>query len=209
MSKEAVQTEQTNSTQTGDESTQSTQTTETNEEIVVTKSAEELARRLKEVSQEAKQYRQRLAEEKRQREDLQRKSLEDQGQFKELADIYKAKAEAAEAQSKKLREAFATKIVADSVALEATKLGCIDSDAVLQLAPLDQIPIGEGFEVDRNHVKTIMEQFKTQKPYLFQKTAPKIPDGTPGKTPVVTGKPIEKMTQQELEARIIELHKKG
>lgn len=206
--KDSVQSEQTNSTQTGDETTQ-TSTTETKDEIVVTKSAEELAKRLKEVSQEAKQYRQRLAEEKKLKEDLQRKSLEDQGQFKELADIYKAKAETAEMQSKKLRDAFAMKSVADSVAIEAAKLGCVDSDALIQLLPLDQIPIGEGFTVDRGHVRTILEEFKKGKPYLFQKQSPRIPDGTPGKAPAVTGKPVEKMTAQELEARIFELHKKG
>jgi hypothetical protein len=205
--KDSVQSEQTNSIQADAEKTQTK--TETTEEIVVTKSAEELAKRLKEVSQEAKQYRQRLAEEKKLKEDLQRKSLEDQGQFKELADIYKAKAETAEMQSKKLRDAFAMKSVADSVAIEAGKLGCVDADALIQLLPLDQIPIGDGFNVDREHVRTVLEEFKKGKPYLFQKQSPRIPDGTPGKTPAVTGKPVEKMTAQELEARIIELHKKG
>lgn len=194
-------------TQTGNEST--TETTTTTEEIVVTKSAEELAKRLKEVSAEAKGYRQKLAEEKRAREELQRKGLEDQGQFKELANVYKGKAEAAEAKAQKLQSAFATKLVADAVALEAVRLGCVDPDALLQLIALDQIPIGEGFEVDKNHVKTMVDEFKKGKPYLFSKVAPKIPDGLPGKAPVVTGKPLEKMTAQEIEQLLIEQHKKG
>lgn len=194
-------------TQTGNESP-NTETT-TTEEIVVTKSAEELAKRLKEVSAEAKGYRQKLAEEKRAREELQRKGLEDQGQFKELANVYKGKAEAAEAKATKLQAAFATKLVADAVAIEAVKLGCVDADALLQLIALDQIPIGEGFEVDKNHVKTMVEDFKKGKPYLFQKQAPKIPDGLPGKAPVVAGKPLEKMTAQEIEQLLIERHKKG
>lgn len=174
--KETVQSEQKDAAQTSDKAELKA---ENSEDIVVTKSAEELAKRLKEVSQEAKQYRQRLAEEKRERENLQRKSLEEQGQFKELADIYKSKAEAAEAQSKKLRDAFAMKSVSDSVAVEAAKLGCVDTDALVQLMPLEQIPIGDGFSVDKGHVRTIMEEFKRQKPYLFQKQAPKIPDVTP------------------------------
>lgn len=195
-----------NVTQTGSES----QNTETSpDEIVVTKSAEELAKRLKEVSAEAKGYRQKLAEEKRAREEAQRKGLEDQGQFKELANVYKGQAEAAEAKATKLREAFATKIVADAVAMEAVKLGCVDADALLQLIALDQIPIGEGFAVDKNHVRTMVEEFKKGKPYLFQKQAPKIPDGLPGKTPVVTGKPLDKMTAAEIEQLILDQHKKG
>lgn len=204
-STETAQSEQTG-TQTGTETTTETTTTD---EIVVTKSAEELAKRLKEVSAEAKGYRQKLAEEKKLREESQRKNLEDQGQFKELANVYKGKAEAAELTATKLRSAFATKLVADSVALEAVRLGCVDPDALLQLIALDQIPIGEGFEVDKNHVKTMVEDFKKGKPYLFQKMAPKIPDGLPGKAPVVTGKPLEKMTAQEIEQHLLEMHKKG
>lgn len=205
--KETAQSEQT-STQTGDEESQTTETTST-EEIVVTKSAEELAKRLKEVSAEAKGYRQKLQEEKRAREALERTGLEEQGKFKELANIYKGKADAAEASAKKLRDAFGMKIVSDAVALEAVKLGCVDADAILQLMPLDQVPIGEGFEVDKNHVRTMVEEFKKGKPYLFQKVAPKIPDGPPGRAPVTTGKPIEKMTAQEIEQLLIEKHKKG
>lgn len=179
-------------------------------EIVVTKTAAELAARLKEVSAEAKGYRQKLAQERKDREEAERKTLEEQGKYKELAGIHKVKAEEAEAKAAKLRDAFATKIVADAVALEAVKLGCVDADAVLQLIALDQVPIGEGFEIDKAHVRTLVEDFKKGKPYLFQKQAPRVPDGTPGKTPVVAGgKPIEKMTSQELEQLIISQHKKG
>lgn len=196
------------SEQTGNQTV--TETTETTtEEIVVTKSAEELAKRLKEVSAEAKANRQKYQEEKRAREALERSGLEEQGKFKELATVYKGQAEAAEQKVGKLQTAFGMKIIADAVALEAIRLGCVDADAVLQLMPLDQIPIGEGFEVDKAHVKTMVEEFKKGKPYLFQKQPPKVMDGTPGRTPVVVGKPVEKMTSQELEAHIIELHKKG
>lgn len=201
-----AQSEQTG-TQAGTETTD--EITNTNDEVVVTKTAEELAKRLKEVSAEAKGYRQKNAELKRQLEQREQSKLEEQGQFKELSEVYKGRAEAAESKATKLQTAFATKIVADAVALEATKLGCVDADAVLQLMPLDQIPIGDGFAVDRNHVKAMVEEFKKGKPYLFQKQAAKILDGTPGKTPAVVGKPVEKMTSQELEAHIIELHKKG
>lgn len=184
-------------------------TEETNAEIVVTKSAAELAQRLKEVSAEAKQYRQKLAQEKKASEEAKQKSLIEQGQYKELADIYKVKSEAAEAQAMRLREAFAMKTVADAVALEAAKLGCVDTDALIQLMPLDQIPIKDNFEVDRTHVKTIMEEFKKGKSYLFQKQSPRIPDGTPGKQPAYAGKSLDQMTSQEIEALLKEKYKKG
>lgn len=202
--KEKAQSEQT-ATQMGDDKTQNNDDTG---EIVVTKSAEELAKRLKEVSNEAKGYRQKLAEEKREKENLQKKSLEDQGQFKELADIYKGKAEAAEAQADKLKSAFAMKIVADSVALEASKLGCVDTDALIQLVDLDQFPIGENFNIDRGNVRTILEEFKKGKPYLFQKQAPKIVDGTPSNAPVIAGKKLEEMTGKDIEKHLLDKYKK-
>lgn len=207
MEQNAAQSEQTTDQQV---SAQTTEQTETNDsEIVVNRSAEELARRLKEVSNEAKQYRQRLALEKKEKEELQKKQLADQGQFKELADIYKGKAEAAESQAKKLRDAFAMKTVADAVALEAVRQGCIDTEAVLQLAPLDQVPIGDGFEVDRTHVKAILEQFKAGKPYLFQKQAPKIPDGVPVRPTAPAAKPLDQMSKQEIEQALLAQFKRG
>lgn len=180
---------------------------ENNEEIIVNRSAEELAKRLKEVSAEAKQYRQRLAQEKKEKEEIQKKTLAEQGQFKELADIYKAKAETAETQAQKLKEAFAVKTVADAVALEAAKFGCVDTDALIQLLPLDQIPIKDDFSVDRSHVKTILEEFKKNKTYLFQKQAPKVIDATPAKPD--TSPDFSKMSLHEKAALLSQLKKQG
>lgn len=185
-----------------------TETTQTEEAIVVNRSAEELAKRLKEVSLEAKMNRQKNAELKKQLEDSQRTKLQDQGQHKELADIWQRKATESEAQTTKLRQAFALKTIADSVSLEAQKLGCIDTDALVNLLSIEQIPIDDTFNVDQVSVKAMLEDFRKSKPYFFQKQAPRIADAAPGRQPLTVGKPLDKMSSKEIEDLLKEKYKK-
>jgi hypothetical protein len=185
-----------------------TEQTQTEEAIVVNRSAEELAKRLKEVSLEAKMNRQKNAELKKQLEDAQRTKLQDQGQHKELADIWQRKAQDSEAQTAKLKQAFALKTIADSVSLEAQKLGCIDTDALVNLLPIEQVPIDDTFNVDQVSVKAMLEDFRKSKPYFFQKQAPRIADAAPGKQQLNVGKSLEKMNSQEIEQLLKEKYKK-
>lgn len=162
------------------------------------RSAEELEARLKEVSLEAKTYRQKLAEEKKRTAEIERKKLEEGGQFQELANRYKLDAEEAASRAEKLKQAFAVKTVADKVTAEAAKLGCIDPDLLVNVLPLDQIKVDEMFNVDTVSVKTLIEDAKKQKPYLFQKPAVRVNDVTPS-SKQVTPKPVEKMDAKEIE----------
>jgi hypothetical protein len=178
------------------------------EEIVATKSAEELAKRLKEVSQEAKVNRQKFSEEKRKREDLEKLKLQEEGKFKELSEIWQRKASDHEAQSTKLKQAFAFKTLSDTVALEAQKLGCIDTESLVNLLPLDQIPIDETFNVDKESARAMIEDFRKSKPYFFQKAAPRVADINPGKPETKVGKPLDKMTAKEIEQILLDTYKK-
>ncbi len=150
-------------------------------ELQPTKSAEELVKRLQEVSAEAKEYRKKAAEYKRQLEDDKKKTLQESGQFKELADIRAREADLAKNQAKALKDAFTIKTASDALALEAAKIGCVDVDALVGLVNLGQVPVDENFQVDKNSVKAIVEDFKKQKPYFFQKEAPKFVDANPAK----------------------------
>lgn len=180
-----------------------------NEEIIANRSAEELAKRLKEVSQEAKLNRQKASELKRQNEELQKQKLQEQGQYKELAEISQRKAQEIEQQANKLKQAFAFKTVSDAVAMEAIKLGAKNVDDVIQLMQLDQIPIDDQFNVDRESVKTIMEDFKKKKEYLFNgKPGPKIADATPAKTEAPKFD-LSKLTLAEKAALLSTLHNQG
>jgi hypothetical protein len=192
-----------------DESTQSSvEQSQTEEKIVVTKSAEELAKRLKEVSQEAKLNRQKLAEEKRKNEEAEKKILQEQGQYKELADIWQRKANASDAQANKLKQAFAYKTVADTIALEASRMGCVDTDAIVALLPMDQVPIDDTFNVDKESVRAMVEDFRKAKPYFFQRQAPTIANAAPAKSEPPKND-LSKMTLAERAALLAQLKQQG
>lgn len=184
-------------------------TTDQNEPITVNRTAEELARRLKEVSLEAKQNRQKNAELKRQLEEKEKSKLVDQGQFKELAEIWQRKATESETQANKLKQAFAVKTIADTLSLEAQRMGCIDTDALVNLIQLDQVPIDDTFNVDKSSVRAMLEDFKKTKPYFFQKQAPKIVDATPAQPQAPAGNDLSKMTLAERAALLSQLNKQG
>ena len=183
-------------------------TTDQNEPITVNRTAEELARRLKEVSLEAKQNRQKNAELKRQLEEKEKSKLVDQGQFKELAEIWQRKATESETQANKLKQAFAVKTIADTLSLEAQRMGCIDTDALVNLIQLDQVPIDDTFNVDKDSVKAMLEDFRKTKPYFFQKQAPRIADATPGKAQVTVEKSLDNMDAKEIEKLLLSKFKK-
>jgi len=172
------------------------------------KSAEDFERRLVELAEENKKFRKSAAEERRKREELEKQKLQEQGQFKELAEVWQRKATEAESISAKKTEAFALKIISESVATEATKLGCVDPDLLLGVLPINQVPIDETFNVDRASVKAMIEDFKKNKPYLFQKAAPKLIDSAPAKAEVNTGPTLSKMTLAEKAALLAQLTKK-
>jgi hypothetical protein len=103
------------------------------------KSAEDFERRLIELAEENKKFRKSAAEERRKREDLEKQKLQEQGQFKELAEVWQRKATEAETMAAKKTEAFAMKIISESIATEATKLGCVDPDLLLGVLPINQV----------------------------------------------------------------------
>jgi len=197
---------ETDETQSGTEPVDQSATDQ--EPIIVNRTAEELAKRLKEVSLEAKLNRQKNADLKKQLEEKEKSKLVDQGQFKELADVYQRQATDYKAQADKLKQAFAVKTIADTLSLEAQKMGCIDTDALVNLIQLDQVPIDDTFNVDRESVKAMLEDFRKTKPYFFQRQAPRIADVTPGKAPPIVEKSLKEMSKAEIEKILLSSFKK-
>lgn len=186
------------------QSAEQTQETETN----TTWTAEQLAQRLKAVNEEAKTNRKKYQEEKKRREELEKRAMAENGQFKELAEVWQRKAADAEKMAEQIKEAFAFKSVADSVTLEAQRMGCVDPEALVSLINLKELPLDETFSVDKAHVKAVLEDVRKTKPYFFKSAAPKIADATPAKTE--TPKlDLSKMSLQEKAALLSQLKKQG
>lgn len=188
-----------------DSEIQAQSSAEQQENNTSTYTAEQLQKRLAEVNAEARDNRKRAVEEKRKREELEKSMLAEKGQYKELAEVWQRKAAEAESTATKIKQAFVMKTVADSVMLEAQKLGCVDPEVVVSLVNLTDLPIDDNFNVDKNHVKAMLEDVRKQKAYLFKQQAPKIMDATPAKPETPRpAKSYKEMSKQEIEAALLQ-----
>lgn len=173
-------------------------------------SSDELVSRLKEVSEEAKKYRQNNAELRKQLEEINRKQLESSGDWEKA---YKTKAEEAErlkSDNQGLLKAFAQKSKADKLAMEAAKRGCVDTDALLRLTNIDDIPINDKFEPESNALLAAIEKVQKERSYLFpNRAAPRVGDVVPTSTNTTPkGVDVEKLDSKQIENILIETYGK-
>ncbi len=158
-------------------------------------------------SEEAKQYRKALAEERRKREDMETQKLQEEGKHQELADKYRRERDEALDRATRATDSYARKTVGAQVRAVAAEMGCIDTEALVQLVDLDQVPVDDDFNVDSVSVKNMLEKERQKRSYLFGKTAPKIHDVVPDPNPDT--KPNEKsLDQLSMKEKIALLGKK-
>lgn len=147
--------------------------------IEVNRTPEEYALSLKKTAEEAKKYRQENSDLKKQLEEFQQKTLQEQGNWKDLAEKAQKKNAELAAELKTTKGKFALKTVSDQLSTEALKLGCIDTDALIKLADLGALDVDEDFRVDGESLKSLLAEMQKNKPFLFKKPDPKIQDGLP------------------------------
>lgn len=109
--------------------------------------------------QEAKTKLEKIESDK---EAAEKKRLEEQGQFKELADKEKRRAD-------ELQMKFETTAKSNAVKLAAMQAGTVDAEAVEKLVNLADVKLSEDGNIDADSVKKLVEALKTAKPYLFGK----------------------------------------
>ena len=109
---------------------------------------------------------------KEEKEKAKQKELEEQGKWKDLADQREAELNKVKAENEMQRRASA-------LIAEASKVGVVDSDALVKLTDLSKVEVSEDGTVNPQSVKTLVEALKTEKPYLFGE-APKPTIGTNG-----------------------------
>ena len=89
-----------------------------------------------------------------------KKRLEEQGQYKELA-------EKAENEKKALQNKYETSAKSNALKLAALQAGTVDADAVAALVNLEDIKLSDDGSVDTESVKSVIETLKKGKAYLF------------------------------------------
>lgn len=152
-------------------------------EIEVNRSVEEYAKRLKEVSEESKKFRQKNSELSKKLQELEDAKLKEQGKVQELYDKTKHELEQERESRKKDKASFAYRTVTAQIQQEAMKLGCLDPKALVAVSSaqgfLDEISVDEQFNVEQGSLKTFIEKTQKEMPYLFGKAAPAIKDVVP------------------------------
>ena len=149
-------------------------------DLEINRSAEDYARRTVELSSENKKMRLANAELKARLDAIDKERLEAQGKFQEVALKEKERADRAEQLAKEAAKKFGWKLVEKAVESEAARFGCVDPQALLALAPVNEIEVDEEFNIDPTGVKAVIEKMAKEKPYLFQKTAQNPRDLPPG-----------------------------
>lgn len=176
-----------------------TSATEPNTETAKHPTGEELVNRLKDVASEAKSYRQKNAELQKQLESIQQKQMSEQGQFRELYETTKTRLSDTEQKLAQAQQAFGYKAIESVVIDEAMKHGCRDTETLMQVMPIEEIPIGDNFKVDRDAVRLLLDDMKKNKPYFFKnQAAPNVSDVVP--KPQTTEKKLDltKLSPHEL-----------
>lgn len=95
---------------------------------------------------------------------------------------------------------FAYTTVANSVRLKAKEMGCVDDSALVKHIDLSSLSIGDGFTVDEDELRTLLEQEKKSKPYFFKPLNPNVNNSVPNTNPNVQGGKVDfsKMTKEEM-----------
>jgi len=163
---------------------------QTQETIEVQGTPEELASRLKATSEEAKFYRQKnssvtseLAALKESNAERDRVELETNGKKDEAISAYRDENTKLKKQISDVNATYAYNARAAAVRRYADKAGCVDSDALIGLYSLDEIPVDEHFNVDDIAVKSFVDQVKDKKRYMFSTSTPKYHSGAAVESP--------------------------
>lgn len=117
-------------------------------------------------------------EEERQRQENER--LESEGKKDELIEKLKQQVQEKDQKFKEKVSTFVNSRLEDQVKAEASKMGCIDPDAVVRLADLSKISMDEEtLQADTEHIRAVLDEMKNSRPYFFGKQSPNIDTSAP------------------------------
>lgn len=129
------------------------------------------------------------------------------GKKDELIARYKADLEKVSKTHKDTLNSFISQSLNAQVEGLASKMGAVDVDAVTKLLDLSDIDVDTStFKADPEALESALGELKKAKPYLFNKTAPKVNSKMPtGNVKTVSGKALKEMNDAELMAALKEM----
>lgn len=137
---------------------------------------------------------------------IKERELESQGKTEELLKTYKQRVDELDGTLKSERKKYAWERITSGLKIEATKNNCIDPDAFIKLlddSDFDALQVEDGYKLNQDSVKRLIEEKKKQNFYLFQGKPVVVNDRTPSAKvdKEVTKKPSE-MGRDELNANL-------
>ena len=127
---------------------------------------------------------------------LKEEKLMAEGNKEELINSLKKSLEEERANRKKESAAYAYKTISAQVEREALKMGCVDTEALIRLADLTSLEVGDDFSLDKEQVRAMLEKTKEERSWLFSKPAPNVQTGVPAK-PDVSAKGLSDLSLDE------------
>ena len=130
-------------------------------------------------------FRQKLDDAEKKLGDFREQKLEEEGKFKEVSEFQKKRADNLEAKLKETQSNYGWNIITSQVKAKAAEMGCIDLEALVKLAPLNDLEeqVDEDFNIKPEAVSEMIDMMRTKRAWLFKKAAPKIEGGVPQQTP--------------------------
>ena len=138
---------------------------------------------------------------------LEADKLEAEGSKDQLIEKLKSQLASKDKQYKDAIGSYAFTSVKSQLEAEATKLGCVDTDALTKLVDLETLEVDkETFRADSDQIKMLVDEAKQARPYLFSKSGPKL-DPHVLKTGDTSAGPadIDKLSSDELKQKIMEI----
>ena len=127
--------------------------------------------------------------------------LEAEGNLAESNEGLKKQVEELSKSKKQLAGNFAFNSLVSQVEAVASKLGCVDTEALGKLMNLQEVEVDmETFRADSEELKALIEEQKKSRPYLFNKPGPKINSANPSTEFVQKKKKVGDMTPEEQKA---------
>jgi hypothetical protein len=111
--------------------------------------------------------------------ELEENQLAGEGKKDELIESLRKRVGEYEKKYKDTVMTYAQTTIQDQVSVVASQMGCIDTSTLVAVAGLETLEPDENFRVNADQVKMLLESEREKRPYLFQKSAPAVSDGTP------------------------------
>lgn len=151
-----------------------------NQEPKDVKDLEGLLKKRDELLAANKRYKKEMSDLQARLEAIEQDKLKAEGKKDELLTTLQKQLKEKDEKLNQVFGSFAKRQLEAQIKTVAIKAGCVDADVIVNLTDLSQFEVDDqSFQADESSVTDLVEKFKKEKPYLFQKVAPKFDTRNP------------------------------